>query len=104
MRHASSVRSLVNLAARVTDEPPPACGVRVEMHGTRGRKQDRYVASLVARNGSAHAVTSAPIVALIRHWLARGVREAGAMSCVGLLRLTDLAPELGGQDVVLVRE
>lgn len=104
LHRPSSVQRLLYLAAGFAPRSRLAAGIRVVLGGLRGRTRERYVASLVARNGSARAVGWSPVVALLRRWLARGVPEAGASSCVGLLELADLVPDLGGPDVVLVRE
>jgi len=97
--------ALIRIAARATRAHANAAAVRVAMSGTRhGSEEEQHVAALMARNGAGPAIAAAPILALVRRWAERGVKESGAQPCVGLLDFADLKRELVEHDVVLVRQ
>ncbi len=79
-------------------------GVRVEVRGrSDGQNTLAHVVYLVARDGSTPAIAAAPVVALVKKWVAHGVPESGARPAVGLVDWEDVRRELLGHDIVMVR-
>ncbi|GEM_PF-1339606 len=81
-----------------------ASSIRVAVRGSRRNHDEEYVAYLVARDGAGPAIAAAPILALVRRWVEKGVKETGAVTCVDMLGFDDLRPELMNHNIVLVRE
>ena len=111
LRRSGSVQGLspfaawfVRRTARSARTHGRAAAIRVAVRGTRRNQEDEYVAHLVARGNAGPAIAAAPILALVRRWVEKGVEETGAMNCVGMLDFEDLRPELARHDIVLVRE
>jgi saccharopine dehydrogenase-like NADP-dependent oxidoreductase len=96
--------ALVRVAARMTSAHANTAAVRVAVQGLRRGVEEEHVVCLVGRDGAGPAIAAAPILALLHKWLDHGVRDDGAVTCVGLLKFEDLKPSLVGHDVVLVRE
>lgn len=94
----------VRTVASLSQAHVNAAGIRVAMRGSRRSTEEEHVVALIARDGAGPAISAAPILALVRQWLAQGVKQTGAMTCVDLLSFDDLKPELAGHHIVLVRE
>jgi saccharopine dehydrogenase-like NADP-dependent oxidoreductase len=95
---------LVRLGARLTRAEADAAAIRVAVRGSRHGVEQEHVACLIGRASAGPAMAAAPIVTLVRTWLEQGVRDTGALACIGLLDLSDLKPELARHDIVLVRQ
>jgi hypothetical protein len=96
--------ALVRVGARLTRAEADAAAIRVAVRGSRNGVEQEHVACLIGRASAGPAMAAAPIVTLVRTWLEQGVRDAGALPCIGLLDFADLKPELARHDIVLVRE
>jgi saccharopine dehydrogenase-like NADP-dependent oxidoreductase len=83
----------------------PGAALRVEVRGQHQGRPAAQTLTLLARHDSGHAISAAPIAALVRRWLAQGGGEGGATPCVGLLDWDDIRAELlaDGAEVVLIR-
>ncbi|MHB1566576.1 MAG: saccharopine dehydrogenase family protein [Acidiferrobacter sp.] len=77
-----------------------AFGLMVVMRGERDGQPLTRRAGLMAREGGL-SVSCAPVVALVRKWVAQGSVAPGAGPCVGLVNWDDLACELRARNVVL---
>jgi saccharopine dehydrogenase-like NADP-dependent oxidoreductase len=95
---------LVRAAARVSSAGTDAAGVRVDIRGVRRSTDEAHVAALIGRDGAGPAIAAAPVLALIRRWLAKGVDQTGAAVAAGMLHFDDIKPELSDCSVVLVRQ
>lgn len=80
-----------------------AGGMRVLVRGRRHGEEIEHTAFLIARDASGPAIACAPASALVRHWIERGVNDAGAMPCIGLLTWDEIKAELLNHDIRLVR-
>jgi hypothetical protein len=95
---------LMRVAALTVGRRSNAAAIRVAMHGVRRGSEEQHVAYLIGRNGAGPAIAAAPILALLRKWIDKGVKESGAVTCASLLDFDDLKPGLANHDIVLVRE
>lgn len=77
-----------------------AFGLIVVMRGERNGQPLTRRAGLIAREGGL-SVSCAPVVALIRQWVAQGSVAPGAGPCMGFLNWNNLASELAANHVVL---
>ena len=80
-----------------------AGGMRVQVSGRKNGEEIEHTAFLIARDANGPAIPCSPSVALIRQWVERGVHDAGAVPCVGLLGWNEISAELRNYDIVLVR-
>ena len=94
---------LVRLAAHLIYVGAKASALRVAVTGVRDSVKEEHVAYLIARNDAGTALSAAPILALVRRWVQEGVKQTGAVPCVGMLGFNDLKPEMAPYDIVLVR-
>jgi len=76
-----------------------ALGLTVVMRGQRGGRSVVRKAGLMARDDGL-SVSCIPAIALVRKWVAAG-GSPGALPCVGLLTLQDIAQDLRMRHVVL---
>ncbi|MFQ5993629.1 MAG: saccharopine dehydrogenase family protein [Acidiferrobacterales bacterium] len=77
--------------------------VHVRVQGLCDGLETTRMACLVNRSGLAPVISCSPAIALIKHWVRRGVSGAGAVPCLGLLNLEALKAGLLEHDIVLVR-
>lgn len=99
LREPAVYAGLLRVLAR-GDATRGGVGVRV-----RGRHQGADIERsmhLVARDDNALAIAACAPVALVKRWVREGAGEAGARSCLGLLRLDEIKAELRQHDFVLV--
>ena len=98
-----SLLTLVRLGARLLPTHRFAGGLRVELHGEHRGEELMHTVFLVARDRHCAAISAAPVLALVKKWLAHGVATPGVTPCVGLLDWDELKAELLAYDIVLVR-
>ncbi len=105
MLHAPPVwlLTLVRLGARWLPTRRFAGGLRVEVRGERRGVELAHTAFLIARDRHSQAIAAAPILALVKKWVARGTAERGVLPCVGLLDWDEIRAELRDYDIVLIR-
>lgn len=84
----------------------PGAALRVALHGQCGDEPCVHVLTLVVHAAPGLALTSAPLMALVRKWVERGPDSAGAGSGAGLVGWDEISLELQreGTDVRLLRE
>jgi saccharopine dehydrogenase-like NADP-dependent oxidoreductase len=99
----ASLLTLARAGARLLPTRRLPGGIRVELRGERRGEELTHTAALLARDRHSAAISTAPILALVKQWLARGVAQPGVMPCVGLLSWDELKAELRDYDIVLVR-
>lgn len=98
-----SLLTLVRLGARILPTRRVAGGLRVELRGERRGEDLTHTTFLIARDRHNAAISAAPILALVKKWLARDVSTSGVTPCIGLLDWSELRAELVDYDIVLVR-
>jgi saccharopine dehydrogenase-like NADP-dependent oxidoreductase len=95
--------ALVRTGARLLPTRRYGGGLRVEVRGECRGAETAHTAFLIARDRHSQAIAAAPIVALVRKWVARGAAERGVLPCVGLLDWNEIRAELRDYDIVLIR-
>jgi len=83
----------------------PAAALQVELRGQCDGAACTHVMTLVVHDAPGYSLTSAPLVALVRHWVEHGPDRAGADPGLDLVDWTDISRELQreGIDVRLLR-
>ena len=80
-----------------------AGGMRVLVRGHRNGEEIQHTVFLISRDNNGLAISCSPALALVRHWVERGVPETGALPCVGKLTWDEIKAEMINHDIVLVR-
>ena len=78
-------------------------GMRIVVRGRKNEEETEHTVFLISRDTNGLVISSSPALALVRKWVERGVPDAGAVPCIGLLTWDEIKAEMVNHDIVLVR-